>query len=185
MERKEEQAMEPFFNSPKQWHFEELRRETGISKPQLANWLKRFQEQGIIKKTKKKGKMPYYTQVFENKDYQNKKRIFALKKMSENGLLSHLSNLRKAKAIIVFGSYSRYDWHRNSDVDIFIYGNDEGFEQGKYELKLGREIQVHTAKNKKELKKINKVLPYIVEGYFVKGSMQDLGVEINVKVQNS
>ena len=33
------------------------------------------------------------------------------------------------------------------------------------------------AKNKKDLKRMNKLLPYIISGNFIKGSIQELGVE--------
>ena len=108
--------------------------------------------------------------------------MFCLKKLTESGLLEHLASLTDAKVIILFGSLSSYDWHENSDIDIFIYGNDEKFEQGKYELKLKRDIQVHAAKNKKDLKRLDKMLPYIIAGDFIKGSIENLGVEVHAKV---
>ncbi|MEA2036770.1 MAG: nucleotidyltransferase domain-containing protein [Nanoarchaeota archaeon] len=182
MESKEEQVLEPFFNSPKHWHFDELLKKADISRSQLTQWLKKFKEEGIIKRVKSKGKMPYYVHNFDNPDFQYKKRLFGLKKLTNSGLFNHLFALKGAKVVILFGSFSRSDWYGNSDIDIFIYGNDDEFEQGKYELKLDREIQVHNAKNKKDLKRISKMLPYIISGSFIKGSIQDLGVEVNAKV---
>lgn len=182
MESKEEQVLGPFFNSPKHWHFDELLEKADISRSQLVKWLKKFQKEGIIKRIKPKGKMPYYVHNPDNPNFRNKKRLFALKKLTKSGLLDHLHTLKGAKVVILFGSFSRSDWYDSSDIDIFIYGNDDEFEQGKYELKLDREIQVHNAKNKKDLKRIDKMLPSIISGDFIKGSIQDLGVEINAKI---
>lgn len=182
MRSKEEKVLEPFFNIPKYWHFEELYRVASISKPQLSNWLKKYEKQGLIKKVKPKGKMPYYISLQENPDYRNKKRLYALKLLTESGLLSHLSTLKGAKVVIIFGSFSRWDWYKDSDIDIFIYGMDNDFEQGKYESRLHRGIQVHTAKDKKDLMRIDKMMPYIIAGDFIKGSIEDLGVKIEAKV---
>ena len=181
MQSKEEVVLEPFFNSSKHWHFDELLKATKISRSQLSQWLKKFVAERLIKRVKPKGKMPYYLQNFESPAYQHRKKLFALRKLTESGLLEHLASLPDAKVIILFGSFTRSDWYEGSDIDIFIYGNDKNFEQGKYELNLKRDIQVHTAKNKQDLKKINKMLPYIITGDFIKGSIEDLGVEINAK----
>lgn len=182
MESKEESVLELFYNSSKHWHFEKILKKTKISRPQLTQWLKKFEKEGIIKRVKPKSKMPYYVQIFENPNFRHTKTLFALKQLTESGLLNHLSTLAGAKVVIIFGSFSRADWYDHSDIDIFIYGNDEDFEQGKYELKLKREIQMHTTKTKKDLKRIDKMLPYIITGNFIKGSIEDLGVEVHAQV---
>jgi predicted nucleotidyltransferase len=181
MESKKEQVLEPFFNSSKHWHFDELLNRSNISRPQLNIWLKELKNQNLIKRIKPKGKMPYYIQVSDNPKFRNLKRFFALKQMTECGLLDHLSSLKEAKVIIIFGSFSRSDWYEGSDIDIFIYGKDDGFLQGKFETMLNRVIQVHHVASKKDLKRMDKMLPYIIFGDFVKGSIEDLGVDINAK----
>lgn len=179
MKSKENEMLFPFFNSLKQWHFEELRKETGISKPQLSLWLKKLQKSKLIKKVEEKGKMPYYLSLINNPEFKIKKRFFALNQLEQSGLLKHLIMLNDAKTIIIFGSFSRWDWYSDSDIDIFIYGDSSGFEVGKYESKIKREIQIHTAKNKKELQKMKKLMPYIISGDFIKGSIDDLEMKIN------
>ena len=126
--------------------------------------------------------MPYYVHDFYNPKFDIRKKLYARQILASSGLLDHLASLKKAKVIILFGSFSSYDWYKNSDIDIFIYGSDEKFEQGKYELKLKRDIQIHAAKNKKDLKRLDTMLPYIIVGDFIKGSIEDLGVEVHAKV---
>ena len=179
MKSKENRVLELFMNYPKQWHFEDILKKVDISRVQLSYWLKKFEKEKLIKKIKVRGKMPYYITDHENANYKNKKKLFALEKLYESGFLNHVSSLDKAKVVILFGSFSRYDWYKDSDIDIFIYGKDDEFEQGKYELKLKRDIQVHTAENKKDLKKFKTLLPYIVSGNILKGSLNDIGVEIS------
>ena len=134
-------------------------------------WLLKLTKEGIIRRVKEKGKMPYYTGDFEHPAYKNRKRIYALNKLYETGFLNHLLQL-KAKTIILFGSFSRADWNTESDIDLFIYGDAKEFEQGKYEQKLGREIQTFTCKDSEECSKFNPaLLRNILSGYLVKGNL--------------
>ncbi len=181
MESKESMVLEILFNNPRQWHFEELKRKVKIGRPQLARWLKVFEKQGIISRVKERGKMPYYIQNFSSAAYRNRKKLFAYQKLLDSGLLDHLASLSKAKAVILFGSFSRADWYWDSDIDLFILGEDSDFEQGKYELRLKRDIQVHSARGKTGLKKLGGLLPHIVSGDFIKGSIEDLGVDVVAK----
>lgn len=181
MRSKEEHVLELFFSSSKRWHFEELMEKLRISRAQLAQWLKKFEKDEIILRVKEKGKMPYYVQNFESPSFQNRKKMYALKQFYESGFLNHLASLAKTRVVILFGSFSRADWQKDSDIDIFIYGEDDEFEQGKFESKLKREIQVHNARNRKDLKRMDKLLPYIISGDFIKGSIEDLKVKIDVK----
>ena len=182
MKSKEESVLELFFSSPRHWHFNEIMKKAKISRPQLAQWLNKFEKDGIMKRVKPRGKMPYYVQDFDNLEFHQRKRLFTMKLLAESGLLKHLSSLKEAKVVILFGSFSRSDWHAESDIDVFIYGDDSEFEAGKFSAKLGRDIQVHAAKDRKDLKRIDKMIPYILMGDFIKGSIEDLGVEVHAQV---
>ena len=179
MHSKKDALLELFFNSPQQWHFEELGKKAKLSRPQLSRWLKVLEKEEVILRIKKKGKMPYYLQNGDNAKFRNKKKLFSSEKFVQTGFFDHLASLEKAKVVILFGSFSRWDWYGHSDIDIFIYGDYDGFDQRKYETRLNREIQIHAAKDRKDLEKIYKMLPYIIAGDFIKGSVQDLGVEIH------
>ena len=179
--KKDELILELFFNEPtKHFHFEEILTEVGISRPQANSWLKSFIKSGLIKKIKLKGKMPYYVASYESSIYQNKKRLYALNLLDKSGFLEHLSSLKKAELIIVFGSFSRSDWYKDSDIDIFIYGNSGGMDKVLLRRKMKRDIQAFVCKDKRELKKYNKeLLMNIVEGYKVKGDLEQIGVKID------
>jgi predicted nucleotidyltransferase len=178
---REEDIIELFFNDPaKHWHFEEILREVGIARSKANKWLKRFVKERMIKRVKEKGKMPYYIGMYESPDYQNKKRLFALKKLNEMGLLNHLSGLEEAKTVIVFGSFTRWDWYKGSDIDVFIYGNPKGLSIGKYEIKLHRDIQLFICKSKKQLRKLGSgLIRNIVKGDIIKGDIHFLRVGLN------
>jgi predicted nucleotidyltransferase len=181
MKSKEEDVLKLFYNSGKHWHFEELLKVAGISRRQLTNWLKRFEKEELIIKVKEKGRHPFYTHNFHNVRFQNRKRIYALEMLTRSGFFDHLSSLKGAKVVILFGSFSRADWYEDSDIDIFIYGDDSLFEKGKYERLLLKDIQVFNSKDNKGLQRYDQMLPAIISGNFIKGSFRDLGVVINAK----
>ena len=181
MKSKGEKIMELFFDNPtREWHFEEVVKEAKTARSKADGWLKKFIKEGLIKKIKKKGKMPYYISNYSSPQYRNKKKIFALNKLYETGLLNHLDSLQKAQAIILFGSFSRSDWYKNSDIDIFIYGDPEGLKIANYELKLQRDIQLFICHNKEELEKLGEgLIRNIIKGNIIKGNLDFIEVSIS------
>lgn len=177
MESKEENILELFFDNPsREWHFEEVLKEAKIARSKATKWLKKFVKQQLIKRVKEKGKMPYYIGNYESPVYKNKKKIFALQKLYDSGLLNHLSSLKKAKTVIIFGSFSRSDWYKNSDIDVFIYGDPEGLNIGKFEAMLHRDIQLFIGEDKKKLKSFGPgLLRNIIKGNIIKG---DIPIEL-------
>jgi len=176
--KKEDALLEVLFNEPsKHWHFEKLLEAAKISRPQAAQWLKKFITEGLIKRIKENGKMPYYIGNHEDPRYQARKKLFALEQFEKQGFLSHLAGLPKAKAVIIFGSMTRWDWYKDSDIDVFIYGDPEGFREGEYWAKLGREIETFICKDENELHKFGPgLLRNILEGYRVKGKFDFIKV---------
>ena len=162
-----------FFNEPtKHWPFKEILKKAGISRPQAAQWLKRLASEKLLLKIKKKGRMPYYIANNTSPVFQMKKRVFALEMLEQSGFLAHLASLPGANAVYMFGSMSRWDWYTQSDVDIFIYGNDDALDIGRYETALKREIQVFVCHNPQELKGFNQgLLHSIMKGYRIKGDL--------------
>lgn len=171
--KKKDLVLDLFFNEPtKHWHFEEILSTVKISRPQAANWLRKFIKEEIVKRTKPKGKMPYYVGNYESSAYQTRKRLFALNELEKQGFLSHLNSLPKAQAVIMFGSMSRWDWNHESDIDLFVYGDLEGFDKGAFRAKLGREIETFVCKDKEELQRFKPaLLRNILEGYLIKGTL--------------
>ena len=153
---KEEQVLKLILeNSPlKHWHFEEIVKQANITRAAANKWLKKYQKGGLLKRVKEKGSFPYFIAGSNNPIYQTKKRIYAINKLYESGLISHLLSLKDAKTVILFGSMAKGDWYKESDIDIFILGKPKEIEKNKYELKLHRDIQLHIFNTKKEINKI-------------------------------
>jgi len=175
---KENELLDVLFNeSSKPWHFEELLKTIKISRPQAARWLKKFIAMGWIQRVKPEGQMPYYLGNHQDARFQIKKRVFALERFAKEGFLSHLAGLSKAKTIIIFGSMTRWDWYKESDIDVFIYGDDEGFKQDEYWAKFGRKIETFVCKDREGLRRFPVgLLRNIMEGYRVKGKFDFIEV---------
>ena len=73
--------------------------------------------------------------------------------LEQSGLLRHIAENEGIKTAIVFGSFSRGDWNRSSDIDLFIYGDDNNFDKGEFEKRTSREIQLFSFKSAKEIKR--------------------------------
>ncbi|MFH1182225.1 MAG: nucleotidyltransferase domain-containing protein [Candidatus Woesearchaeota archaeon] len=177
---KEHKIVELFFNEPSRyWHFKDIVKEAKISENRANYWLKELLKEKIIIHHKENGKMPYYTANFDYANYKTKKKLYALEKFYEVGFLKHLESL-DAQTIVIFGSFSRADWHSKSDIDLFIIGSDEELGKGKYERILNREIQLFTFKNQKEIRDINpNLIRNVINGYFIKGEVQHIIGETN------
>src|SRR3989338_118511 len=140
---KEENILQLFYNEPtKHWHFEELLKAAKISRPQAVQCLKKFIKRNLIQRIKERGKMPYYLAQFDSPHYKAAKRVYALQQFEKSGFLAHLISLPKAKTVIIFGSRVRGDWYTDSDIDLFIYGDDDELDTLKYQSNFHREIQV-------------------------------------------
>ncbi|MFH1053828.1 MAG: nucleotidyltransferase domain-containing protein [Candidatus Woesearchaeota archaeon] len=178
---KEERILELFLNEPsKHWHFEDIITIADVSRPVANKWLKSLLDKKIIKHIKPEGKMPYFQANTDHLNYDNKKRIYAMRKLYETGLLQKLQSLQKAETVIIFGSWYRGDWYTKSDIDIFIYGDPEEIKHGTLWKGLGfqgksRELQIHSFKTRKDIKNIKSgLMKNIIKGYFVKGDIHNI-----------
>lgn len=174
---KEENVLKQILeNSPlKEWHFEEIVKQAKVTRAVANKWLKKYVKEGLLKRTRAKGKFPHFTAGSNNPAYQSKKRIYALEQLYKSGLMQKLALLSRAKTVIIFGSTIKGDWYRDSDIDIFIYGSAEGFNKSKYELILKRNIELHVFENRREIKAVKTgLIKNVINGYLVKGRMQDL-----------
>lgn len=178
----EEMIKKLFFEeSLRQWHFEDILKEAKISRERTNHFLKILLKQKLITRTKPKGKMPYYTANTTDQKFRSEKRIYGLALLEKTGLFEHLNSLPKIRTAILFGSFSRGDWNKSSDIDLFIYGNAEDFEKGKMEKKIKKEIQLFSYSQPEEIRKElePKLISNIAKGFSIKGKLEPFEVEIN------
>ena len=163
-------------NSPlKEWHFKEIVEKSKTTKLVANKWLKKYVSRGLLKHIKEKKKFPYFTVGSNNYIYYSFKRVYALEQLHKSGLIPKLLSIKTAKTIILFGSIVRGDWYKDSDIDIFVLGDISNFDKIKYELKLNKNIELHTFQNRKEIDEIKTgLIKNIINGYVIKGQIQDI-----------
>jgi len=106
--------------------------------------------------------------------YYSRKRLYAMEKIYKSGLIQKLLSLESIKTAIIFGSAIKGDWYKDSDIDIFIYGNTHNFDKSSYELKLRRGIELHIFGNMREVREVKTgLIKNVVNGYVIKGQIQD------------
>jgi len=178
--KKENNILELFFNfSSKSWQFEEIVKASKVSRDKVNKWLIRLEKEKIIKKIKEKGKRPYYKADFYSPNYDTRKRLFALEMFYKSGFLASLLTLKEADTIIIFGSFSRSDWHWKSDIDLFIKGKADDFNKYLFERKLKRNIQVFFYE---EVYRAEGLMKNILCGYRVKGQFAGESLEFSEQV---
>ncbi len=171
-----------FFQSPLQhWHFKDIIQESGLSRERVNFYLRELLKEQFILRKKLKRKQPYYQPQIQSPSFRLEKRLYGLSLLQESGLFEHLLSSPEIKTAVLFGSFARGDWGKSSDVDLFIYGQDTNLDQGKFELKLHRELQVFSFKSASEIKK--KVSPAllsnIAKGFNIKWTLEPLEVSVH------
>ncbi|MBN1157063.1 nucleotidyltransferase domain-containing protein [Candidatus Woesearchaeota archaeon] len=169
-----------FFNEPlRHWHFKNILEESKMSRERVNHFLKELVKDRMVARIKPRGKMPYYVANNGSLRFCYEKRIYGLKILQ--GLFEHLNILKEVKTAILFGSFARGDWGKSSDIDLFIYGDAKGFEKGRIEGMLGREIQLFCYTDAKIMKKEldSKLIPNIANGFSIKGSLEPFEVSVN------
>jgi len=176
-ESKEERLLQALLgNSPlRHWHFQELLKETGMSRGALNKWLKKYSKEGLLKRIKTPGRFPYFTAGEDNPAYKAKKKQYILDRIYESGLITELLDSDSIQVAIIFGSAARGDWYKDSDIDLFILGDSKGMKKSRYETRLKRDIEVHEFSSRKEIKEVKTgLMSNIVNGYLIKGKLSDI-----------
>lgn len=163
-------------NSPlREWRFEEVVREAGVTSAVANKWLKKYVAEGVIRRVKTSGAFPFYTAGRDNPVYLARKRAFAFERLVASGLLAGLLGLKEVRTIIVFGSMIRGDWYKDSDVDVFLYGKPGKFDEKAYEDALQHPVELHVFETLRDLRDVKTGLgKNVADGYLVKGTFRDL-----------
>lgn len=167
-----------FFREPlRKFKFKDVVKLSGLHKDNANNWLQGLMQNGLVKRVKPRSKHPYYVADTGSPEYRNSKRLYALEKLKESGLLNDLLIDDNTKTAIIFGSFNRSDWHKDSDIDLFILGRDFHLSLRKYEKFLEHEFQLFHYSRKQNVRNINKhLLKNILRGFYVKGDLSFLEV---------
>ncbi len=124
-----------------------------VSPTGVAKSIKRLQEKNFVKLERTKT----INFISFNRDEQKAielKRVENLKNIYVSGLSNYLEEQLAGSTVILFGSYSRGEDTKSSDIDIAVIGRkDKILKLEKYENTLNRKININFYKLWKEIDK--------------------------------
>ncbi|MCK5449980.1 nucleotidyltransferase domain-containing protein [Candidatus Pacearchaeota archaeon] len=150
----------------KEFSVREYSREVRVSPPTASKMLNKFVSEGFLKRREERGFLLFRVNR-ENLIMRDLSRIYWSEKLKE--LIGFLGDELYSNSIILFGSLSKLEVTKESDIDIAVFSKSEKkINIDKSEKKLGRKIQVFVFES---LEKVNKELRnnimngYVLEGY--------------------
>ncbi len=145
----------------------EISRNTGTATPSVKNYLVQLKKEGliIVRKHRIYGYPVYYANR-NNEHFKFLKKLNSIRMIKESGLLKYLENICMPDVIVLFGSASKGEDIKDSDIDLFLQCKEKKLDMKKYEKELKRKVNIFFSDNfnklSKELKNniINGVILY-------------------------
>ncbi|GIU68810.1 MAG: hypothetical protein KatS3mg002_0046 [Candidatus Woesearchaeota archaeon] len=161
--------LKPFFeDNYRKINVREYARIQKISPPTASKILENMHKEGLLKKEKDK----LYIYYYPNRGcdlFIELTRIYWKNVLENCGLLKELEETFLNPVVILFGSLSKAEAKKDSDIDLAIFApSKKEFNSEKYEKLLKRKIQLFIFKNLEDVKS-KELLNNILNGYKLKG----------------
>jgi predicted nucleotidyltransferase len=149
----------------------EISRKVKVAPASVKNYLKELEKEGLVKREKHRiyGYPVYYANR-ESEYFRSLKRADIEAQIVETGLLSCLNDACMPDAIILFGSASRGEDVKDSDIDLFLLCKEKKLDLGRYERQLNRRINVFFSDNFSRLS--GELKNNIINGVILKGYLK-------------
>lgn len=168
-----DKVLEVFFNNPIPegigFQLREISRKIKLAPKSVKLYLEELEKENlIVKKEHRIHKYPVYYANRDNNYFKFLKRLNIIRRIKESGLLDYLNEECMPDVIILFGSASKGEDVKGSDIDLYLQCDEKKLDLSKYEKELNRNINLFFEKNfnklSKELKK-NMINGDKLEGY--------------------
>ena len=137
----QDKILDLFFEEPNRlFQIREIARLTKIPKSTAARRLEGLLEDKII--VKRKEAVAGYIANESSPYFRLKKKISFLENVCKSGLIGYLEKQFYPGCIILFGSFSKGEYHKESDIDIFIQAKEKDYNLTKFERKLKHAINL-------------------------------------------
>ena len=146
----------------------EYSRLRNITPPTASKLLKNLELEGLLKKRTERGYLLFRTNR-ESGILKGLSHIYWKQKL--NSIISEINSEFHNPTIILFGSLTKLESKKDSDIDLAIFTNiKKKINLSKYEKQLNREIQIFYFKS---INEINKELKLnIINGYIIQGEIK-------------
>lgn len=133
-----------FLENPyEEFYLRQLARKLGLSVFAIKKYADLLVNEGVIKE-ERKANLRYFKININNLFVKQLKIAFNLNVLLKSGLIDFLKeNLANISSIVLFGSMSKGENDKNSDVDILVIGKEKYINLGEFEEKINRDITLH------------------------------------------
>lgn len=140
-------VLEVFFDDPLPqgigFQLREISRKIKLAPKSVKLYLEELEKAKlIIKKEHRIHKYPVYYANRDNNYFKFLKRLDIQRKIKESGLLDYLNEKCMPDVIILFGSASKGEDIKESDVDLYLQSEEKKISPDKFEKKLKRRINL-------------------------------------------
>lgn len=138
-----EELLAFFFQHPtKEVHIRGLSEATNIPYSSVRNALVELEEQGFVDR-RDETKMTFYTAAQDDDLFRQRKHLYNLQSLYQNGVVDVLTDTLRPDALVLFGSFLQGTDREDSDIDIAVVnGRDAVIDLGTHETELGRRFQL-------------------------------------------
>jgi len=134
--------LKEFFDSPKKgFYMREISRRTSVSNPSVLSYLRSLTKERLIIK-EKEGLYPTYKANTENPLFKALKKQDLVINIINSGLIKTIEKETMPNCIVLFGSGSRGEDTKGSDIDLFVQAREKEINLKKYENILRRKINI-------------------------------------------
>ncbi|HLE06662.1 MAG TPA: nucleotidyltransferase domain-containing protein [Candidatus Nanoarchaeia archaeon] len=159
-----------FFNDPlNEFGLRELSRKVKLAPKSVKTYLKEFIKKKLLTETQK-DKKPQYKANRDNKEFIQYKKINNQLQLQNTGLIDFIYNTYLPDVIILFGSFSKGEDIKKSDVDIYIQSAEKRINLEKYEKLIERKINLLFSSNFNKLS--NELKNNLLNGIILKGYLK-------------
>lgn len=160
--------LKEFLNDPlEEFGLRELSRIVNLSPASVKKHLTMLQNENLIKQTTRKEK-PIYIAARNTQNFKTMQKLSIIYQLEITNTLNYLQETLAPKAIILYGSHSKGDAIKSSDIDLFIIGKQTKTNLTKYENALNKPLHLifenSLAKISPELK-LNIINGIVLRGY--------------------
>jgi len=165
--------LEPFFrDNYRRISVREYARLTKISPPSASTLLNGYQKEGLLVREDERV-YNFFAADKDSKLFVHLCRLFWANQLEKSGLIDYLQSKFVSPLIILFGSFSKAEISKNSDIDIAVFAQSgkrvNPIHVSILEEELKRNIHILAFKSREGLKN-NELLNNILNGFIVSGS---------------
>lgn len=164
-----------FFDNPVPegigFQLREISRNISLSPKSVKLYLEDLEREKLI--IKKKHRIHNYPVYYANRDnsyFRYLRKLNTMQRIKESGLLDYLDEKCMPDVIVLFGSASKGEDIRGSDIDLYLQCDEKKMDLRKYEKEFDRKISLFFEKNFNKLSK--ELKSNIINGDKLKGYLR-------------